>query len=447
MMNVALILALALVICVLCLGEIDEKTLEKDLYEVLGVNTDAKSNEIKKAYRNLARKYHPDKATNAEEKELNEAKFVGIAEAYEVLNDDNSRGEYDYQRQFMRGHARSLGGDGGPPGGYDDGHGMYRGQYTPGGTDVFSMFGDLFMSSSQYAHQQHYSHQHGMMGSIFDTIFGQQGGVHDPVDYFETHFEPTATETPLRSGEIITPYSPIILAHDKKHFAFLDASCSFGVYSYEHGDLSAFLHVMMEFQDISQVPGVTVERITPENPSLEGFCFAAVDESGTFSLYHGLPQLDYRNVWSTKQWSPTEEEEYYTSLKKRYYLHVTDDGEVLVLGLSGSSRHRDGGAEDKPQCVWSSRGCGASGWGMGMGMGTGVFGYSYTVAQVLRSTFRAIEVSFQLIRQLPQHLDQVLDAMEELGAVGTAKVVVIGTLRFTFQGVALLRRVLLHLLR
>ncbi|OWZ83124.1 molecular chaperone DnaJ [Natranaerobius trueperi] len=70
---------------------------KKDFYEVLGVSRDADQNEIKKAYRKLARKYHPD--VNSDDEEA-EQKFKEVQEAYEILSDDQKRARYD---QF--GHA------------------------------------------------------------------------------------------------------------------------------------------------------------------------------------------------------------------------------------------------------------------------------------------------------------------------------------------------------
>merc|ERR1719361_2709877 len=65
----------------------------KDYYEVLGVDKDADKKTIKKAYRKLALKWHPDK--NPDNKEAAEAKFKDIAQAYEVLSDDKKRKAYD----------------------------------------------------------------------------------------------------------------------------------------------------------------------------------------------------------------------------------------------------------------------------------------------------------------------------------------------------------------
>ena len=64
----------------------------ENLYEILGVNENATSDEIKKTYRKLAMEHHPDKGGDEE-------KFKKISEAYDTLGDDNKRGQYDNQRK------------------------------------------------------------------------------------------------------------------------------------------------------------------------------------------------------------------------------------------------------------------------------------------------------------------------------------------------------------
>ncbi|MDX1444888.1 molecular chaperone DnaJ [Lishizhenia sp.] len=98
---------------------------KRDYYEVLGISKGASAAEIKKAYRKLALKFHPDK--NPDDKEAEE-KFKEAAEAYEVLSDEQKRQRYD---QF--GHA----GVGGAAGGGFGGGGMNM-------DDIFSQFGDIF---------------------------------------------------------------------------------------------------------------------------------------------------------------------------------------------------------------------------------------------------------------------------------------------------------------
>lgn len=73
---------------------------KRDYYEVLGVEKTATADEIKKAYRKLAKKYHPD--ANSDNKEEAEKKFKEIAEAYEVLSDEGKRKQYDNFRTCIR---------------------------------------------------------------------------------------------------------------------------------------------------------------------------------------------------------------------------------------------------------------------------------------------------------------------------------------------------------
>ena len=97
---------------------------KRDYYEVLGVSKTASDAEIKKAYKQMAIKYHPDR--NPGDKEA-EAKFKEAAEAYDVLRDPQKRARYD---QF--GHA-GMGGAGG-----------FGGGASMNMDDIFSMFGDIF---------------------------------------------------------------------------------------------------------------------------------------------------------------------------------------------------------------------------------------------------------------------------------------------------------------
>ncbi|MBD3329116.1 molecular chaperone DnaJ [Candidatus Dojkabacteria bacterium] len=100
---------------------------KKDYYEILGVSKDASEKEIKKAYRKLAKEYHPDHNKSPEA----EAKFKEVGEAYEVLSDPSKRKAYD---QF--GHAGVDGFGAGSANGYPGGG--FSGVYDMG--DVFSQF-------------------------------------------------------------------------------------------------------------------------------------------------------------------------------------------------------------------------------------------------------------------------------------------------------------------
>lgn len=104
--------------------------LEKDFYDILGVATDADDAEIKKAYRKLARKYHPD--TNAGDAAA-EQRFKDIGEAHSVLSDPEQRAEYDQIRAMARGGARFTAGSHGQAGGFEDIFSMFGGAAGPGG--------------------------------------------------------------------------------------------------------------------------------------------------------------------------------------------------------------------------------------------------------------------------------------------------------------------------
>lgn len=113
---------------------------KRDYYDILGVSRSASADEIKKAYRKLAIKYHPDKNPNDK---AAEEKFKEAAEAYEILSTPEKRQRYD---QF--GHA----GVGGAAGGGYGGGGMNM-------EDIFSQFGDIFGGGG---------------GSPFESFFGGQ---------------------------------------------------------------------------------------------------------------------------------------------------------------------------------------------------------------------------------------------------------------------------------
>ncbi|TCD53820.1 J domain-containing protein [Alloscardovia theropitheci] len=95
----------------------EQDWLGKDFYAVLGVSKDADDKEISKAFRKLARKYHPD--TNQGNAEA-EKKFKDISEAYEVLSNKEQRQKYDAIRSFGAGGARFAGGSSAGGGAYED---------------------------------------------------------------------------------------------------------------------------------------------------------------------------------------------------------------------------------------------------------------------------------------------------------------------------------------
>ena len=104
--------------------------MKRDYYETLGVAKGASADEIKRSYRNLARKFHPDVNKEAGAAD----KFKAVNEAYQVLSDPNKRSQYDYY-----GQAGGDAGQGTPGGGFE---GFDFGQ--GGGFEGFGEFGDLF---------------------------------------------------------------------------------------------------------------------------------------------------------------------------------------------------------------------------------------------------------------------------------------------------------------
>jgi molecular chaperone DnaJ len=134
---------------------------KRDYYEVLGVSKTASKDEIKKAYRRLAKKYHPDVSTEPDATE----KFKEVQEAYEVLSDDTKRAQYD---QF--GHAGPNQGFGG--GGFDGGD---FGGF--GFEDIFSSFfggGGGGRRRDPNAPRQGADLQYSMMLSFEEAIFGKE---------------------------------------------------------------------------------------------------------------------------------------------------------------------------------------------------------------------------------------------------------------------------------
>lgn len=102
--------------------------MKRDYYETLGVNKSASQDEIKRAYRNLARKYHPDVNKEAGSTD----KFKEINEAYQVLSDPNKRSQFDYYGEA----GAQAGGFGGAGGGGFEGFGEQFGDFG----DIFDMF-------------------------------------------------------------------------------------------------------------------------------------------------------------------------------------------------------------------------------------------------------------------------------------------------------------------
>ena len=153
---------------------------KRDYYEILGVGKTASDDEIKKAYRKLAIKYHPDK--NPGDKEAEE-KFKEVSEAYEVLSDKQKRSRYD---QF--GHA-GVGGNSGNPfsGGnpFESGNFNFNGSsfnFDFGGGGLDDILGNLFGFGGARSHRPSRGQDYETSTTITfkEAIFGTSKKVSDP---------------------------------------------------------------------------------------------------------------------------------------------------------------------------------------------------------------------------------------------------------------------------
>ncbi|UQA81455.1 DnaJ C-terminal domain-containing protein [Gardnerella piotii] len=172
----------------------ENEWLAKDFYKVLGVSKDADEDTITKAYRKLARKYHPDlnKTKEAEEK------FKDVSEAYDVLKDKQTRARYDAIRQFGAGGARFAGGAG--AGGFD----------ASGFSDIFSsMFGGSPMGGGSRVRFST-SGAGPDMGNIFSMFTGGAGAQSSQAGFGGADYEQyaqsaqSATQNVPERGEDIT---------------------------------------------------------------------------------------------------------------------------------------------------------------------------------------------------------------------------------------------------
>jgi molecular chaperone DnaJ len=146
--------------------------LEKDYYKVLGVSKTATPDEIKKSYRKLARKFHPDaNKGNA----ASEERFKEISEAHSVLSDTKRRKEYDEARSLFGGGFRTPGTGGGGAGGFD--------------------FGDLFGGAGTGTGTG------GRLGDLLGGVFGSGGGRTTPTR--PRRGADVETETSLAFGDAI----------------------------------------------------------------------------------------------------------------------------------------------------------------------------------------------------------------------------------------------------
>jgi len=222
-----------------------------DYYEVLGIPRGSSEDEVKKAYRKMALKWHPDKNTG-ENKDLADKKFKEISEAYQVLADPEKRGIYD-----RYGHAglRQNGGE----------------------SDEFYGFEDAFMphnGGSRHHHRHHHHHHPGQ--AHFNFIFK------DPMDIFREFFGGMAFE------EIFNPHH--LHQHEQAHFAGQRAAATQHQHQHHHHHHHHHSHprgddmVMQQQQQQQQMA-----MATPFMNPLAAFGFGASPFGG---LFPGMDMMD-----------------------------------------------------------------------------------------------------------------------------------------------------------
>ena len=155
-----------------------------DYYNVLGVAETASEAEIKKAYRKLAKKYHPDANPNDAQAEK---KFKEISEAYGVLSDSQKKQQYDTMRKF--------GATGGPGGGGFSGFGGHGGAQGFSFEDIMSQFNGATGGRARRGGQ---FDGFGSFADIFSSLFGDQGAG------FSGFGGQQAKAAPQKGGDILT---------------------------------------------------------------------------------------------------------------------------------------------------------------------------------------------------------------------------------------------------
>lgn len=143
--------------------------LDKDFYKMLGVADDASDKEVTKAYRKLARQYHPD--ANAGDSKAEE-RFKEISEAYDVIGDSDKRKEYDDVRKLgpVGGMFAGGGRGGGRPGGFGPDTGMGGGRnFTFDGVDLGDILGGVFGGGGGGGRQRGPQQPRGQKGDDLQT--------------------------------------------------------------------------------------------------------------------------------------------------------------------------------------------------------------------------------------------------------------------------------------
>lgn len=190
-----------------------ENWLTDDFYKALGVSEDASESDIKKAYRKLSRKYHPDLNPGDEQAEK---KFKEISEAYDVLSDKKQREEYDQIRRYGAAGMGAGGfGAGGFSGGYPgaDAFGGFRGG-TSTNINIDDLLGGLFGGSTGGRRRRSAgftSADFGGMGSGFGNMGSDFGGAQHAAP------EESTTSTRISLAQAYTGANVTVFLPDGSH--------------------------------------------------------------------------------------------------------------------------------------------------------------------------------------------------------------------------------------
>lgn len=139
----------------------------RDPYEVLGVSRNATEEEIKKAYKALSRKYHPDANINNPHKEEAEEKFKEIQQAYQQVMKERTEG-YSYQSDGNRGNYSDYGGFGGFDGWDFGGFGSFKGFYGNGGGTGYEEDGYL-RAAGNYVRNGYYKEARNVLDGMEES--------------------------------------------------------------------------------------------------------------------------------------------------------------------------------------------------------------------------------------------------------------------------------------
>lgn len=184
-----------------------ENWLTDDFYKTLGVSEDASESDIKKAYRKLSRKYHPD--LNPDDKQA-EKKFKEISEAYDVLSDKKQREEYDQIRRYGASGMGAGGfGGGGFSGGYPgaDAFGGFRGG-TSANINIDDLLGGLFGGNTGGSRRRRSA---GFTSADFGGMGGMGGGGFGGAQHAAPEESTTSTRITLAqayTGANVTVFLP-----------------------------------------------------------------------------------------------------------------------------------------------------------------------------------------------------------------------------------------------